>query len=106
MALTTNKRRRRKLLGVVVRSRIRKIHSVLNGGTTRKPAAKAVNHSILPVLAIEVFQQTLRELGIPLYVVDGEADAMIVQIANHYTLAQFSLLILTSSYSMWRVAIF
>ena len=37
------------------------------------------------MLAIEVFQQTLCELGVSLYVVDGEADAMIVQIANHYS---------------------
>ena len=29
--------------------RIREIHSVLNGGTTRKPAAKSVNLSILTV---------------------------------------------------------
>ena len=65
--------------------RIREIDSVLTAGTTCKPAAEAVKLSILPVLAIEVFQQTLRELGIPLYVVDGEADAMIVQIANYYS---------------------
>ena len=59
---------------------IKRIHSVLSS-TTRKLDREL----ILPMLAIEVFQQTLRELKIPLYVVDGEADAMIVQIANHYS---------------------
>ena len=59
---------------------IKRIHSVLSS-TTRKFDREL----ILPMLAIEVFQQTLRELKIPLYVVDGEADAMIVQIANYYS---------------------
>ena len=59
---------------------IKRIHSVLSS-PTRKPDRGL----ILPMLAIEVFQQTLRELKVPLYVVDGEADAMVVQIANHYS---------------------
>ena len=64
--------------------RIRKIDSALKPtSTTRQPEDKGL--SILPVFAIEVFQQTLHELEVPLYVVDGEADATIVQIANHYS---------------------
>ena len=61
--------------------RIREIDSGLT--STCEPKDERI--SILPVFAIEVFQQTLRELEVPLYVADGEADAMIVQIANHYS---------------------
>ena len=40
---------------------------------------------VLPLLAVEVFMTTLAETGIAFHVVDGEADAAIVQIANHYS---------------------
>lgn len=40
---------------------------------------------VLPLFAGEVFMTALREIGIPFYVVDGEADATIVQLANHYS---------------------
>lgn len=61
--------------------RIREIDSGLT--STCEPKDERI--SILPVFAIEVFKQTLRELEVPLYVADGEADAMIVQIGNHYS---------------------
>ena len=40
---------------------------------------------VLPLLAVEVFMTVLAEAGITFHVVDGEADATIVQIANHYS---------------------
>ena len=61
--------------------RIREIDSGLT--STCEPKDERI--SILPVFAIEVFKQTLHELEVPLCVADGEADAMIVQIANHYS---------------------
>ncbi|KAL5484102.1 hypothetical protein EMCRGX_G020550 [Ephydatia muelleri] len=39
---------------------------------------------VLPLLAVQVFMTALDENGIPFHVVDGEADAAIVQIANRY----------------------
>ena len=39
---------------------------------------------ILPLFAIEVLQQTVLELQIPLYVADGEADAVLVEVANFF----------------------
>lgn len=58
---------------------IKLIHSVLSGP---KYGHKGL---ILPALAVMVFQQTLCELKVPIHVVDGDADAVIVQIANHYS---------------------
>jgi len=58
---------------------IKLIHSVLGGP---KCGHKGL---ILPALAVMVFQQTLCELKVPIHVVDGDADAVIVQIANHYS---------------------
>ena len=40
---------------------------------------------VLPVLASKVFKQAIAGLGIPLVVVDGEADVAIFQLANHYS---------------------
>ena len=59
---------------------IQQIHSVVVDGP--KSGHKGL---ILPALAVVVFQQALRELKIPMHVVDGDADAVIVQIANHYS---------------------
>lgn len=39
---------------------------------------------VIPMLAMEVFQGALLEMHIPLYVADGEADYVIVQVANFY----------------------
>ena len=38
----------------------------------------------LPMLVKEVFVETLKEIGVPLYVSDGEADPVTVAFANHY----------------------
>lgn len=40
--------------------------------------------AIVSILAHYVFNGVLKELGIPFYVVDGEADPVIVAFANHY----------------------
>ena len=42
------------------------------------------SRNVLPLLAKEVFQLTLKEINVPFYVVDGEADSVIVEIANCY----------------------
>lgn len=63
---TTMKRRR---------AWIKYIHENIN---SNKPG------QILPLLAPEVFRSALHELDIPLYVVDGEADEIIVEVANYF----------------------
>ena len=40
---------------------------------------------VLLMLGSEVFKQALAELHVPLIVVDGEADGLIFQLANHYS---------------------
>lgn len=60
---------------------IRFIHSRT---TDMKTTPTEAYGTILPMLAIEVFQLALRELEVPTYVVDGEADSVIVEIANFF----------------------
>ena len=58
---------------------VKYIHSQTASVKTTPPE---VYGNILPVLAVEVFQLALFELKVPVYVVDGEADGIIVEIAN------------------------
>ncbi len=70
---------------VIIRRRkewVTHIHSTLGNRKTRPPVAVG---RILPVLAIEVFQEAVLEAYIPLYVTDGEADSAIVEIANFFS---------------------
>ena len=41
--------------------------------------------NVLPLLTKEVFQLSLKEINVPFYVVDGEADDIIVEVANYYS---------------------
>ena len=69
---TTMKRRKEMIVTInehVMRSRPRQINTINN---------------ILPLLAIEEFQNTLSSLHVRQVVVDGEADSIIAQLANHY----------------------
>ena len=52
------------------------------------PESNATNQptdgmNILPQLAYEVFQETLREMGIPVHLADGEGDIAIAQLAHY-----------------------
>ena len=61
------------------------IHKYLMAMNSTKPIPADVSGHIIPLLAAEVFQQVVCEVKVPIYVADGEADPMIVQIANHYS---------------------
>ena len=67
---------------------IQYIHSKITSAKSRPAEALGL---ILPTLALEVFQLTILELNVPLYVVDGEADSKIVEIANFYSCPVLSL---------------
>lgn len=60
---------------------IKYIHSQTSVAKTTPPELYG---NVLPVLAVEVFQLALSELKVPMYMVDGEADSVIVEIANFF----------------------
>ena len=47
-------------------------------------ASSKFTRNVLPLLTKEVFQLLLKEINVPFYVVDGEADNVIVEVANYY----------------------
>lgn len=61
---------------------IRYVHERLASNRTRPAEVKG---GFLPMIAPIVFMETARELQIPIYVLDGEADPELVRFANWYT---------------------